>query len=346
MRKGIDVSVYQGVIDYTKARDDIDFVIPRVSYSTNIDTMFRRNVQKALENGVAVPAMYLFSYAFTTADAVREANFAISEAEIAKLPKSTIIFYDFEYDSINYAKRNGVEISNADINNFATAFCETCIQSGYNAGIYLNQDFYVYKYTKDVRERYPIWLADWRDTTTPAYPCTIHQYGVRDNIKGIHGEVDVDYIYDCSLAQVFETESGGVTVEPPKSDAEVAKEVIQGKWGVGADRKQKLIEAGYSYEKVQSIVNSMMSGTYVEAPVVILDKDKCGEYKTTASTSLINAKGTSIYNLQEDVTVYSLGLTQTIDKNKCLHVTYLSDVTSEIVTGFCPVGTLKFVQKM
>ena len=43
-----------------------------------------------------------------------------------------------------------------------------------------------------------------------------------------------------------------------KSNTEIAKEVIAGKWGNGADRKKRLEAAGYNYAAVQKIVNSML----------------------------------------------------------------------------------------
>lgn len=46
---------------------------------------------------------------------------------------------------------------------------------------------------------------------------------------------------------------------PKKSTKEIAKEVIQGKWGNGAERKQKLQAAGYNYEEVQKAVKEMMT---------------------------------------------------------------------------------------
>lgn len=43
----------------------------------------------------------------------------------------------------------------------------------------------------------------------------------------------------------------------------IAKEVINGNWGNGADRKKKLTAAGYSYNKVQKKVNELLkSGKY------------------------------------------------------------------------------------
>lgn len=44
-----------------------------------------------------------------------------------------------------------------------------------------------------------------------------------------------------------------------KSNDEIAKEVIRGNWGNGADRKNRLTAAGYDYATIQSIVNRMLS---------------------------------------------------------------------------------------
>lgn len=45
---------------------------------------------------------------------------------------------------------------------------------------------------------------------------------------------------------------------PLKSEDEIAREIIAGKWGNGAERKQRLTEAGYNYESVQAIVNKLL----------------------------------------------------------------------------------------
>ena len=45
-----------------------------------------------------------------------------------------------------------------------------------------------------------------------------------------------------------------------KSNEEIAKEVIAGKWGNGRERKENLIAAGYDYNKIQAIVNKLMKG--------------------------------------------------------------------------------------
>lgn len=52
--------------------------------------------------------------------------------------------------------------------------------------------------------------------------------------------------------------------ESPKSDAklirEIAKEVLMGKWGNGKIRREKLTNAGYSYDEVQKVVNKLVRG--------------------------------------------------------------------------------------
>lgn len=47
----------------------------------------------------------------------------------------------------------------------------------------------------------------------------------------------------------------------PKSIDEMAKEVICGNWGNGAERRQRLAAAGYNYESVQKRVNEILAGT-------------------------------------------------------------------------------------
>lgn len=41
---------------------------------------------------------------------------------------------------------------------------------------------------------------------------------------------------------------------------QIAHEVIDGKWGNGRVRKEKLTEAGYNYHEVQTIVNRLITG--------------------------------------------------------------------------------------
>ena len=48
------------------------------------------------------------------------------------------------------------------------------------------------------------------------------------------------------------------TSTPSKSIDELAREVIKGQWGNGAERKRRLTEAGYDYNAVQARVNELL----------------------------------------------------------------------------------------
>lgn len=65
--------------------------------------------------------------------------------------------------------------------------------------------------------------------------------------------------YDYNKVQARVTEiMNGTKATPKKTVEELAKEVIQGKWGNGAERKKKLEAAGYDYDKVQARVTELM----------------------------------------------------------------------------------------
>ncbi len=58
---------------------------------------------------------------------------------------------------------------------------------------------------------------------------------------------------------IITTKSGtAVSISEKKSVDELAKEVIQGKWGSGEDRKNRLTKAGYDYAAVQQKVNELL----------------------------------------------------------------------------------------
>ena len=69
------------------------------------------------------------------------------------------------------------------------------------------------------------------------------------------------YDYSEVQAAVNAKVSGGNSASAKKSNAEIAKEVIAGKWGNGNDRKAKLEAAGYDYDAIQAEVNKQVGGS-------------------------------------------------------------------------------------
>lgn len=68
------------------------------------------------------------------------------------------------------------------------------------------------------------------------------------------------YDYEA-IQELVDKILAGTEGEPPKkSNEEIAQEVIEGKWGNGAERKEQLTKAGYDYELIQSIVDKKLEG--------------------------------------------------------------------------------------
>lgn len=74
-----------------------------------------------------------------------------------------------------------------------------------------------------------------------------------------------------------------------KSNLDVAKEILEGKWGNGADRRQRLTDAGYNYEDVQGIVNALLSDT---------------QFEPVEEDTVIEVKGTEIMEIELNLNEY------------------------------------------
>lgn len=104
-------------------------------------------------------------------------------------------------------------------------------------------------------------------TPTPApTPSANELYRVRKSWKDVASQIGAysvlaNAIKACKTGySVFD--SKGNVVYPTtskKSVAEIAQEVIDGKWGNGQDRKNRLTAAGYNYDEVQNYVNKLLS---------------------------------------------------------------------------------------
>lgn len=93
----------------------------------------------------------------------------------------------------------------------------------------------------------------------------------RTNVNGKWG-AGTAYSYRGTIAPEGYTPEPVPTPEPKKSNEEIAKEVIAGKWGNYPERKTRLEEAGYNYSEIQSLVNDMLKPK--ETPLKIGDKVK------------------------------------------------------------------------
>ena len=128
-----------------------------------------------------------------------------------------------------------------------------------------------YNWSSVANADYGLWVADYGSNTgTPGNKPVVKwwpfyilwQYTSRGRISTYGGNVDLNYFYgDADTWRKYANPSGTSkpVVKPSqpskKTNEELANEVLQGKWGNGEDRKNRLTQAGYDYQAIQNIVN-------------------------------------------------------------------------------------------
>lgn len=191
--KGVDVSTFQGTINWGVVKNNIDFAIIRVGYGkNNIDDKAEKNVKGCEENNIPF-GLYWFSYAYTVEMARNEARYLLEfvKGHTPLLP----LYFDFEYDSVNYAKKMGVTITNKLLCDMATAFCEELENAGYYAGIYANNDYVNNMYGVDIFKKYDLWFAQWTSDSKPIREVNLWQHTSTGSVDGISGNVDMNVAF-------------------------------------------------------------------------------------------------------------------------------------------------------
>ncbi|EHR1329315.1 SH3 domain-containing protein [Clostridium perfringens] len=203
MLKGIDVSEHQGRINWEQVKDHVDFVMLRAGYGrNNIDKQFVRNISECNRLGIKV-GIYWFSYAWNEEMARNEAKYVLEAIKPYKVDYP--ISFDLEYDTLNYAKKNGVTIGKRLATNMINAFCSTIENAGYKAMNYANLDFINNKFYQS-EINYPLWLAWYgvSEDKTKAYNPAMWQYSESGQVPGISGSsVDMNYCYEDFLKKDF-----------------------------------------------------------------------------------------------------------------------------------------------
>ena len=190
--KGIDVSAWQGDIDWSVVKNSIDFAIIRAGYGkNNIDKKAEQNVKDCEDNNIPF-GLYWFSYAYTVEMARKEAQHLLQfvEGHTPLFP----LYFDFEYDSVEYAKKNGAIITNNLLCEMATAFCKELESVGYYAGIYANTDYVKRMFGEDIFKTYDLWYARW-DVSEPGRSVNLWQNSSTGKVNGISGNVDTNIAF-------------------------------------------------------------------------------------------------------------------------------------------------------
>lgn len=234
--KCIDVSEWQGVIDWKKVKSaGYTCAILRAGFGRSAaqkDKTFESNYKNAKAAGVKLGA-YWYSYAVDKADAVKEANACISvlKGKSLELP----VFFDMEENSMT-------KLGKKVLTQMAKAFCDTVIKAGYRAGVYSNPNWFTnYLDYKALRKLYPVWLAQW-GVDSPQMDCDIWQYTSEGKVSGITGNVDMNVIYNSGIIR-------SATKPLPEKTEEKTKTEVFETAGI-----QALLRLAYSFEIVKTFV--------------------------------------------------------------------------------------------
>lgn len=194
--KAIDVSEFQGKINWNKVKDSgIEAVVIRAGYGRgNVDDGFYANITGAIAAGLHI-GIYWFSYAYNENMARNEADYVNDILKGYKQDIDLPVFHDWEYDSMDYAKENGVYPNRNLITAMTKAFCERIEELGYTAGYYLNIDYSRKHYDESRLTQYKKWFADIDGNASPADECYLWQYSFDGVIDGINGDVDTDILF-------------------------------------------------------------------------------------------------------------------------------------------------------
>lgn len=264
---GIDVSQWQGTINWPQVKGKVDFALIRAGYGDTlsfpyqIDKMYEANYKGCKQAGIPV-GVYFYSYASTVAQAQREADscIALLKGKQFEYP----VYYDVEeFDIFRSGNTNAI----------IKAFCDKLEKAGYFTGIYIYRSALQTYVNKQIRERYAVAVAEYGPKCNYDGPYGIWQNTSDWSCSGISGRVDHDYCYVDYPKIIRVAGMNGFsktvpTVKPTpapkpakKTVDQIAREVIAGDWGAGEERRKRLTAAGYDYDAVQNKVNEILYGT-------------------------------------------------------------------------------------
>lgn len=190
IRLGIDVSEFQGKIDWEKVKEaGFDFVFVRVGHRTmhtgdlQRDVRAIKNLTRAKEAGLDVGA-YVFSQAITKKEAREEAQLCLDVIEESGVELTLPIVFDPEIVIEDYYARINF-ISGEQFTDNAVAFCEKIRKAGYTPAIYANCSTETDILDMSRLQDTIIWYADYSLTPETPYDFTFWQYSDEGWVDGI-----------------------------------------------------------------------------------------------------------------------------------------------------------------
>ena len=194
--KGIDVSEWQGDIDWEEVKDSgVEFVIIRVGgrgtesgglYSDDRAESYYKGAKKA---GLKVGA-YIFAQSVTVEEAVEEAEFVLDAVKDWDVQMPLV--YDWEY--VDEVARTS-DVDSRTLTDMAKAFCDTILDAGYEPMIYFGRSQSKDLLNLEELVGYPFWLAMYSEIMDYPYKIDMWQYTDEGTVPGISGNVDMNLLF-------------------------------------------------------------------------------------------------------------------------------------------------------
>lgn len=252
---GIDISAWQGDNNINLANVPFDFCIVKASEGTS----YKNRYFTAHCDAVLKKKKLLGAYHYANGgDPQKEADYFLAYCK--KYIGKAILVLDWEAKNNPQFGKNDLE--------WCLKWCNYVYQK---TGI--KPLIYIQKSAMDAVKKagYGLWVAQYPDYVETGYQehpwnegkynCLIRQYTSVGKLSGYNGNLDLNkaYISAASWHKLATKAVKIVTIKPVKKSVNtLAKEVLAGKWGNGADRKARLTKAGYDYGKVQAAVNKLV----------------------------------------------------------------------------------------
>lgn len=207
----IDVSQFNGTVNWELVKKQVDGAIIRCGYGGNVasqdDTQYLRNVQECTR--LKIPfGVYLYSYARSAAEAKDEAEHVLRLVKGWNL--ALPIYYDLERN--DYVGDMPASLY-AQI---AKAFCKRIENAGGFVGIYANLDYWKNK-LMNVND-YTRWLAQWSSAPTYDKKFKLWQYTSDAKVNGSSERSDLSRYYDDFLTMAGERNYFGDNKPDPKPE--------------------------------------------------------------------------------------------------------------------------------
>lgn len=193
-KKGIDVSKYQGNIDWKKvAADGVEYAFIRTGARGSTggkilgDEEFEDNIEGALENGIQA-GVYFFTQAITEEEAIEEAEFVLDLIEPYQISYPVVL----DLEEVTSEKARTAGLTREDNTKNCIAFCETIKDAGYTPMIYGNLKTFMIMLDMEQIEEYKKWFAYYNTPVYFPYEFDIWQYSSKGSVNGIKTEVDMN----------------------------------------------------------------------------------------------------------------------------------------------------------